>query len=157
MLWKVWELINSVLVLLSLPFLSGDLNSPCTLSSFFVFILGFAAFRLQLYIVLNVIFGISAVFFFDFLTFFIHQCIFFQYPLNSSFVPQYSSKISNVLIHCFLNCFFSPLAFPPNYIFTYFWFIIMIFNFVPTISFTSTHLLSFWPSKEQLERFWFST
>ena len=48
LLWKVWELTNYVLILLYRRSLSGDLNSASSSSSFFVFILGCAAFRLKL-------------------------------------------------------------------------------------------------------------
>ena len=59
LLWKVWELANSVLILFSPPTLSEDLNSAGTPSSFSVFILGCTAFCLKLELLSNFIFGFS--------------------------------------------------------------------------------------------------
>ena len=87
LLWNFWELTNSVLILLSSPFLPVDLNSAGTLFSFSLFmlylLLGFILFCLKVWLVFNFIFDFSVGFYSAFLAlwqsdFFIHLCVFFQ-------------------------------------------------------------------------------
>lgn len=68
-LWKVWQLTNSILILLFPPSPFGDINY------IFVFTLGFAAFRLKLYIALDFVFGWS-----------VKSCPAFLTLLHSAFV-----------------------------------------------------------------------